>query len=255
MKKLSIITINYNNKKGLYKTILSVKSQDTNLFEYIIVDGASDDGSIELIKESNNIVDKWVSEKDGGVYCAMNKGVALSSSDYCLFLNSGDCLYNSKVISSLIPLLDSGEDFIQGDELVTRNGKPFYYYKSPKNVSLLFFVHSSLRHQASIISTKVLRELKYDEKYKIASDWKFGIESLIIKNCSYKSIPLLIDSFDGRGISNKRYTELKDENLMILKELFPKRVLTDYLKDRSLLKKILDRLNFYIVRLYVLTKF
>ena len=93
---LSIVTINYNNKKGLAKTIESVTNQEFKDFEWIIVDGGSTDESVALIQDNLNHIDYWVSEKDQGIYDAMNKGIKASTRDYILFLNSGDYFYTNE---------------------------------------------------------------------------------------------------------------------------------------------------------------
>ena len=88
--KLSIITVNYNNVKGLVDTIESIVNQTNNDFEYIIIDGGSMDGSVDVIKRYIDKIDYWVSVKDHGIYHAMNKGFKVASWDYCIFMNSGD---------------------------------------------------------------------------------------------------------------------------------------------------------------------
>ena len=97
--KFSVITINYNHKEGLIHTIKSVLCQTCTDFEYIIIDGGSTDGSAEVIKEYDKAIAYWVSEKDNGVYHAMNKGVAQAHGDYLIFMNSGDCFHSSDVLS------------------------------------------------------------------------------------------------------------------------------------------------------------
>ena len=92
--KLSIITINYNDAKGLRKTFDSIKNQTCHEFEYIVVDGGSSDGSQSVIEEYEQYISKWVSEPDNGIYNAMNKGAKMSTGDYMLFLNSGDNLFS-----------------------------------------------------------------------------------------------------------------------------------------------------------------
>ena len=88
--KLSVITINFNNRDGLRKTIESVVNQTYNDFEYIIIDGGSTDGSVDVIKEYADRIDYWVSEPDKGIYNAMNKGIDVAKGEYCIFMNSGD---------------------------------------------------------------------------------------------------------------------------------------------------------------------
>ena len=107
--KISIITINYNDAEGLRKTLASVASQTYTDIEHIIVDGASTDGSVDVIREyetinlssTNPIRIVWVSEKDKGIYDAMNKGVAKASGEYLLFLNGGDALASPTAIQIL----------------------------------------------------------------------------------------------------------------------------------------------------------
>ncbi|MBT8324244.1 MAG: glycosyltransferase, partial [Winogradskyella sp.] len=96
--KLSIITVNFNNAEGLKKTVDSVTAQTWKDFEYIIIDGSSTDGSTEVIKANKNIIDRWVSEPDEGVYQAMNKGISMANGEYLLFLNSGDHFYKDDVL-------------------------------------------------------------------------------------------------------------------------------------------------------------
>ena len=101
--KLSIITINYNNLAGLQKTMESVFSQTCKDFEYIVIDGASTDGSAEYIRAHADQLTYWVSEKDTGIYNAMNKGVRAAKGEYLLMLNSGDFLVDDRVIERILP--------------------------------------------------------------------------------------------------------------------------------------------------------
>ena len=93
--KLSVITINYNNRDGLHKTIASVVNQSWREFEYIVIDGGSTDGSVDVIKSFADRIDYWVSEPDKGIYNAMNKGIDVAQGEYCIFINSGGsrCLF------------------------------------------------------------------------------------------------------------------------------------------------------------------
>ena len=95
-KKVSVITVNYNNLKGLERTISSVLLQSFSDFEYIIVDGGSSDGSKEYIESKQEYINQWVSEKDHGVYNAMNKAIRMAQGEYCIFMNSGDHFFSSQ---------------------------------------------------------------------------------------------------------------------------------------------------------------
>ena len=125
MKKLSIITINYNNAQGLERTIKSVACQYCKSdIEYIVVDGGSTDGSLEVIKKLEREIDYYISEPDKGIYNAMNKGIKFSHGEFCLFLNSGDCLLSSTSISQVFPLIPRNIDI--------------FSFKNPSSISLTF---------------------------------------------------------------------------------------------------------------------
>ena len=112
--KLSVITICYNDRNGLLKTLESVKSQSSHDFQYIVIDGASKDGSADLLTEYASVIDYSVSESDKGIYNAMNKGIREAKGEYCLFMNAGDTFYANDTVEKALPLLD-GTDFLCGD--------------------------------------------------------------------------------------------------------------------------------------------
>ena len=114
--KLSIITINYNNLAGLRKTVESVLAQTYREFEYIVIDGASTDGSAEYVRAQADKLTYWVSEQDTGIYNAMNKGVRAATGEYVLMLNSGDFLVDEYVVERILPELD-GTDIVQGNTI------------------------------------------------------------------------------------------------------------------------------------------
>lgn len=221
--KLSIITINCNNCEGLRRTIESVVNQTCRYFEYIIIDGGSTDGSVDVIKEYADQIDYWVSEPDKGIYNAMNKGVAVAKGEYCLFLNSGDNLHNNVVLADVYNQgFDS--DIICGSILT--DGK--ILLPSPQNVSLGFFYRGSLNHPAAFIRREWLQRYPYDETLKICSDRKFFIQALIIGDASYRCISIVVSDFDGNGISSNNMRLKKEENEYVLHSMFPARVLDDY---------------------------
>src|SRR5688500_16281265 len=115
--KLSIITINFNNKPGLEQTIRSVQAQNSDQIEYLIIDGNSTDGSRELIETNNEIVNYWVSEPDNGIYDAMNKGIKQATGDYLMFLNSGDYLLEHSTIQNCFDFIEKnpGAEIYYGD--------------------------------------------------------------------------------------------------------------------------------------------
>lgn len=217
--RFSIITINFNNKNGLRRTINSVLCQTCTDYEFIIIDGGSTDGSVEVIKENESQITYWVSEKDKGVYNAMNKGVAQAHGDYCVFMNSGDCFHSPDALSSV---LTYQEDIICGQVSTFPSG-----HHKP-TISLVDLLRISLPHQAMFIKKDLLIKHPYDEKYRILSDWKFCIENLVIDNCSFRNIEVVIADYESGGISSNSNGLLAKERADILREMFPARILVDY---------------------------
>lgn len=202
--KLSILTINYNNRNGLAKTMKSVFDQTFTDFEYIIVDGGSTDGSKELIIDNENNVQKWLSEKDNGIYHAMNKAIALAQGEYCFFLNSGDYLVIQKTIELVFSQL-STSDIISGNVLKVRSNGKWNRVKSPEIVSLHKLMKLSLPHQGSFIRRNLFDKVGlYTEKYKIISDWEFFLKALFKHNCSYTHVEIDVAYFMLDGISSTK---------------------------------------------------
>ncbi len=223
--KLSIITINWNNREGLRMTINSVLSQTArNSFEYIVVDGGAPDGSREMIEqEFANRLDRWVSVPVKPIYQKMNMGVRMANGDYCLFLNSGDNLYGNDAIEKAIDQLYE-VDLVLGKMIFLATG---LLMETHTPVSLLSLYDSSIPHNAAFIKRGLLLKYPYDESLKIVSDWKFFVETLILDNASYRTIDNIIAEFDCNGISSKNRDLSERERQDVLHQLFPPRVLLD----------------------------
>ena len=222
--KFSIITINYNNKDGLEMTINSVLGQSFQGFEYIIIDGGSTDGSIDIIKKYESRIDYWVSEPDNGVYNAMNKGIRKATGDYINFMNSGDAYHSSSALGTIAGM-HSEDDIIIGGYYETEKGAS--HTIPPQDVTLLTLLKYTINHQATFIKKSLLDKRLYDESYTIMADAKFNFQSIILDNCSVKITEDIIADYDTNGISSN-YELYKTERQRFLKELFPKRVLQDY---------------------------
>ncbi len=226
--KLSIITINYNNLSGLRKTVESVFAQTCRDFEYIIIDGASTDGSkeyLDTIKEDEantagklqitNYKLQIVSEPDTGIYNAMNKGIRASHGDYLLMLNSGDYLVDSNVITHILPELD-GTDIIQGNTICTRNGKTFVnrgYGKS--DINYIDVQKGYFLHQASFCRRTLFEQYGYfDESYKIDGDTVFYIRCLGKGNATFRYVNQTIAYFEGGGMSDRQNLQWQQQRAL-----------------------------------------
>lgn len=219
---ISIITINFNNASGLKCTIESVIHQTSSDYEYIVIDGGSTDGSVDVIKQYESKIHYWVSEPDNGIYNAMNKGVCKANGDYCIFMNSGDCFADDRVLEDVLKI-GLKTDVVTGG-VVFGPDNAFY---GPKSVTLKHFFTKSLAHQASFIKTTVLREIPYDESLKIVSDWKFFIDAIVINKHSYSPINRLIAVNEPAGRGTDR--ELSDyEHNLVLHSILPECAFEDY---------------------------
>ena len=210
---INIITINLNNKEGLKKTIKSVIKQTfLDKINYIIIDGGSTDGSLEIIDKYKEYFYYWVSEKDGGLFNAMNKGIdAAPNEGYCLFLNSGDYLHDNDVIRNVCKELDD-KDIVYGNEYMD-DGVRKFLSRYPDKLDEAFFRRTALPHQSTFIKTALQKENKYCEDCGLIGDWSFFRESIIEKNVSYKHLPLTISVYGLDGISTKNRKVFEKERL------------------------------------------
>ena len=226
MLKLTIITINRNNAIGLRKTIQSVINQNTSVYEYIVIDGASADDSVEIIKEHAEKISYWVSEPDTGIYNAMNKGIIKSTGEYLLFLNSGDELKNTEVIETITKCTNDTDFIIGKVNMVDNNGKMnIHTHTLPLRFSNFF--QFSIPHQATLIKKTAFDTVGlYNENYKIVSDWYFFLMAIFKFNLTVSTVDIIISNFYQDGISSLNTSkENIDKNISerykILKQEFP----------------------------------
>ncbi len=236
MAKVSIITISYNNARGLLRTIESVLSQTYTDYEYIIIDGGSSDESKQIIESYGDKIVYWVSEPDNGVYHAMNKGIAVATGEYLHFLNSGDSYATPNILEKTFtkrytePLLrgiqicDYGTHQVRWENLGNRE------------VTLYDMFVNTMLHQATFIRHDMFDKYgRYDETLKIVSDWKFFFQTILGgEKTAFLDLDVVI--FEMEGIStSKSHGELHlEERRIVIKELMPHNLLFDYERLRSL---------------------
>ena len=233
--KLSIITINRNNAAGLEKTMCSVASQPFREFEYVVIDGASTDGSVDVIKkyEPQFTCLKWVSEPDKGIYNAMNKGIRMASGDYIQFLNSADALASDEVTEKMLAALEEKGNptilygnmikcFPDGRKLVD---KCF----AGQEITMLGMFTGTLNHDPAYIRRDLFEKYGYyDESMKIVSDWKWYLQAIILGDEKPRYVDMEVTLFDMTGISETNKELDKTERKQVLVQLFPKTILADY---------------------------
>lgn len=235
--KLSIITINLNNKAGLERTIQSVTSQTYQDIEYIVIDGGSTDGSVDIIKKNERKITYWISEKDKGIYNAMNKGILKANGEYCLFIDSGDFFIKSTILDEMISYID-GEDILYGNGFFEAKNNTLDKLECPVKLTLGFFTMYCLLHPCTLIKRSLFIEYGlYNESNRIVSDGEFFINTTILNNVKTKLIPLDIAIAEDNGISrNTEFKEiLEDERKKLFSNYFPGYVI-DFMSEYKELK-------------------
>lgn len=202
---ISVVTVVRNDVINIEKTILSVLSQSFQNIEYIIIDGSSTDGTLDVIKKYADKVAYWVSEPDKGVYDAMNKGIAVSTGDFVIFMNSGDTFHSDDTIEKMVQGATSNDDVLYGnvsvkywDGIVVE--KPREFFKTSMR-----FKGVGICHQTVFFPGEILRKMRYNISYRIASDydllyrmWKQGVHFV------YCDV-VVADYEWGNGISSNPY--------------------------------------------------
>ncbi len=201
--KYSIITINLNNAAGLESTIKSVISQSCTDYEYIIIDGSSADGSVDVIKKYEERISQWISEEDSGIYNAMNKGIKLANGEFLLFLNSGDYFFNNQVLENVKSKLIGVNGIYYGNLVLIDNKGRLEYLNAENKLTLWHFCKSTVWHPSTFIRKQLFEKYGlYDESLKIAADYDFFLKAFCINRTQFKYIDKFISVFNTEGICN-----------------------------------------------------
>lgn len=260
--KLSIITINKNNAKGLEKTILSVINQSFDDFEYIVIDGQSEDSSVEIIRKYSNKITYWVSENDTGIYNAMNKGIKKANGEYLLFLNSGDFLVDDYILMTVFDE-EKNADFLCCNIQYSDNGEIVHTSKLPEKITFGTLYFQGLPHQATFIKRDTFTKYGlYCEDYKFIADIEYWYRCIILNCCSTEVIDMVVSDYNLEGLSSqpifigdKKATDVEFERIMdkpIFKLFVPDYIrfkqktsdlyLYDWLKSKTLIYSLINLL-------------
>jgi glycosyltransferase involved in cell wall biosynthesis len=214
---ITVITVVYNGAGMLEKTIRSVIDQRYTPVEYLVIDGASTDGSTDIIKNYESKIAGWISEKDTGLYNAMNRGIRMATGEWICFLNCGDVFTDRERIGMVVKEILSGDEntaVVYGNILVAADGTfREKIAREPCNLHRMFFCH-----QSAFVKTGIMRQYLFDEHYRMSADLKF------FKQCYYDGhlfrhlhFPVVI--YDTSGISNTSREKGLRENIAVVKEM------------------------------------
>lgn len=237
MFKISIIIVTYNAERYLDECIKSVVEQNSNNFELLIIDGKSTDNTLSIIKKYDKNIDYFISEKDNGIYDAMNKGLDCAKGEYVYFLGADDTLYNKNVLKDIENYLDNKIDILSGNVyLVDRNLNMKKLAKN-KYTKEEIITGQMLPHQGLFVRRTLALKYKFNVKYKISSDYEMLLK-IIKDNYNILYIDDVIANYNVSGISSlqteiliKEYTEILKENISEENAiLFNKKINNNFLK-------------------------
>lgn len=242
--KITVITAVYNRVSKIERCISSVINQTYDNIEYIVIDGASTDGTIDVIKKYNNKIAYWCSEPDDGIYDAWNKAIKYATGDYINFIGSDDAMYNSKVVENIVPYLDVDVDVLAGS--IMRIGEKNAFERVQTNIDIQNkdnYKGGCITTQGTFIKRSLCNKYKFDTSYKVAADYKFFLQYYYDKTIKIKFVDEIIQYFSDGGISNDDLNFVRNEDNRIYKELGLNELIDCHLADskykvREFCKKI-----------------
>jgi len=220
LPKLSVITIVYNNVKDIERTMLSILNQTYSNIEYIVIDGASNDGTLEVIKRYENRIAKLISEKDKGIYDAMNKGLALATGDYVLFMNSGDEIYELETVEKIFATAPNADIYYGETEMYDENWHSLgrRRHQAPEYFNWESFKYGmSISHQAIYIKRSLTEPYNLQYKYSADIDWIIKIAK---KASSIINTHLYVAKYLVGGMSKKKHRESLKERFHIFSHYY-----------------------------------
>jgi len=195
--KVTVVTVAYNAADCIEKTILSVIGQTYSNIEYIIIDGKSTDGTLDLVNKYSKKISKVISEKDNGIFDAMNKGISYATGDWIIFMNAGDTFYDDKVIEKILEeKIDDNVGVIHGEVNTTKGIlKMVPFYKRKRKL-----VPMGICHQSIFVRNELAKRILFDRKYKVAADYNM-IHKIYEMGYKFLHKDIVVANYDLRGFS------------------------------------------------------
>ena len=217
---LSVITIVYNNVRDFERTLLSVINQSYTPIEYIVIDGLSTDGTLDVIAKYRNKISKLISERDEGIYDAMNKGLAAATGDYVLFMNSGDEFYDSQTVTRVFGTRPDADIYYGETEMINNRLESLGQrrHKAPDNFTWRSFKYGmSVSHQAIYIRRDIAEP--YDTRYQLSADIDWIIRAAR-KAKSIVKVEGYVAKYLVGGMSKSRHQQSLAERFDIMKRYY-----------------------------------
>lgn len=231
----SVITVTWNNAAGLQKTIDSIRAQQHRSWQLIVIDGASTDNTAEILEAGMDVIDICISERDNGIYSAMNKGLKYAKGEYVVFMNAGDTFADPETLSRVCSY---GGDILLGD---TVYGGELRQLKD--DMSLYDVISMGINHQSTYYRREVICRYGFDETYRIIADLKSVVEPFVRDRIKLSYIPAVLSVCEGGGMSKKRWKEMLTERQRMVGEVMEPFYATDYQRLVRLKHGIIDDLT------------
>ena len=207
--KISVVTVCYNAVQTLEKTVLSVLNQTYPDVEYIIIDGGSTDGTVDIIKKYADKLAYWVSEPDDGIYDAMNKGIKYANGDYLIFLGADDLFFSDETLSVIVPKLEK-EEVYYGDSYMTRIRKIYWGRFNKYKLAI-----GNICHQAIFYPKYVYMRKEYETRYRVYADYVYNIELFDKVKFNYLDETVSIFTYGGTSFHTKdKYFEATKKRII-----------------------------------------
>jgi glycosyltransferase involved in cell wall biosynthesis len=239
--KFTIITPAYNVQDRIESCILSVANQSYKNIEHLIIDGLSTDDTLSIVKNYSNKHPHihWISEKDNGIYDAMNKGVSMSNGEWILFLGSDDVFYDKYILGNILAQNNIEElDVLYGNVIWGDSGNIY-----DGKFSQLKIMKINICHQAIFFRKQIFEKLgEFETKYKVCADWVFNMKWMNDDDIKKKYVDFVISKYNTEGLSSR----LRDEEFIedyddLIKKHFPNEYVENYNKIVELEKEILKK--------------
>lgn len=205
---VTIITVCRNHAQELERTIRSVESQTWQEKEYLVIDGASTDDTLDVIKAHEASITRWVSEPDQGIYDAMNKGVKMAQGEWVIFMNAGDTFAGDDTLQRVFGSPQDA-DVIYGDVIKEELVKKA---EAPRNAHRMFYCH-----QSAFVRTSCLREFPFDIRHRMSADFK-QVKQLYLSGKRFRQLDFPVANFDTQGVSNKNRSAGLYDNIQVIRE-------------------------------------
>jgi glycosyltransferase involved in cell wall biosynthesis len=205
---VTIITVCRNHAQELERTIRSVESQTWQEKEYLVIDGASTDDTLDVIKAHEASITRWVSEPDQGIYDAMNKGVKMAQGEWVIFMNAGDTFAGDDTLQRVFGSPQDA-DVIYGDVIKEELVKKA---EAPRNAHRMFYCH-----QSAFVRTSCLREYPFDIRHRMSADFK-QVKQLYLSGKRFRQLDFPVANFDTQGVSNKNRSAGLYDNIQVIRE-------------------------------------